>query len=81
MSTASGKTAEDIEGWVKRYMELKSAYQEYCRLGKLIKKAVKGKRRFSVGQYLLTGKWVTRKAHIVPESKYWHLKIEHITGE
>ncbi len=66
----------DLECWVKRYLELKGAYQEYCRLGKLIKKAVKGKRRFLVGKYWLSGKWVIRKAHIVPESKYWHMKIE-----
>jgi hypothetical protein len=72
---------DTLEDWIKRYRELRDAYQEYCRLGKLIKRAVQGKRRLLVGDYLVIGRWVIRKSYVVPESKYWHMKIEHIAKE
>jgi hypothetical protein len=77
----AGVELDVLAGWIKRYQELRSAYQEYCRLGKLIKQAVRGKRRLVVGDYLVSGQWVIRKAHMVPQAKYWQMRIEHMVKE
>jgi hypothetical protein len=79
MRKTNNKSAYDsdmINAWISRYLELKEAYQEYCRLGQSIRHAVKGKRCLKLPDYKVSGRWVLRKSYVVPEAKYWQMKIE-----
>lgn len=67
--------APDAAEILDRYFELKPLVKEYHKLDKKIRAMFKEKERVLCGSYLITGKWVKRKAYQVPESQYWQPKI------
>jgi len=67
--------AQDAEEILDRYFELKPLVKEYHELDKKIKAMFKEKEKVLCGSYLITGKWVKRKAYQVPEGQYWQTKI------
>jgi len=64
-----------IEEAIKRTEELKPLISEYNRLDKQWKKALEGKEKVAIGDYLVVGKWIERKGYTVEDSKYWQSKI------
>jgi len=64
---------------VDRWYELRELVKEYNRLDSELKEMLKGKDRILLGNYLITGKWVKRKAYEVPETEYWQMKIQRIS--
>jgi hypothetical protein len=65
----------EIEETIKRYEELKPIVSEYNKLDKKWKEAVKEKEKVMVGNYLITGKWIERKGHVVEDGKFWKSTI------
>jgi len=65
----------EIEDAIKRCEELKPLVSEYNKLDKEWKKALEGKEKVMIGDYLIIGKWIERKGYTVEESKYWQSKI------
>jgi CRISPR/Cas system-associated exonuclease Cas4 (RecB family) len=64
-----------IEETIKRCEELKPMVSEYNKLDKQWKKALEGKEKVMIGEYLITGKWIERKGYTVEDSRYWQSKI------
>lgn len=60
---------------IKRWWELKPLKAEWERLDKEIKKAVEGKEKMIVGEFLVTGRWKERKPYTVQGYRYWEKKI------
>ena len=80
LPTMVGKEIEiideiSIEEAIKRTEELKPLISEYNRLDKQWKKALEGKEKVAIGDYLVVGKWIERKGYTVEDSKYWQSKI------
>lgn len=65
---------------LNRRAELEAAYREYQALDKEIKKAIEGKEKAIIGDYLITGKWVNRAGYTVEASRYWLPKIGRLTN-
>lgn len=65
----------ELSTMISRYMELKSAAKEYDALNREIARMVNEREKVLAGDYLVTGKWVEKKAFAVPASKYWQKKI------
>ena len=63
---------------LRRYIELKTARSEYESLDKVLKEQLK-ERNISVGEFLVTGKWVDQKEKPAQAAtRYWKKKIEQI---
>ena len=63
---------------IRRYEELKGSMFEYNALDKMLKDQLKEK-QMSIGEFLITGKWVERKEMPAqPATKYWAKKIQRI---
>lgn len=63
-----------------RREELKEAHKEYEAIDKRIRPRLEGVERAIIGDYLVTGKWISRKAHQVAESQQWRKTIKRIPG-
>lgn len=72
---------EELEAKLLRREELTAAKAEYEALDREIKKALEGKERAIVGDFLVTGKWVERKGYTVEPSRYWQSKIARLVPE
>jgi CRISPR/Cas system-associated exonuclease Cas4 (RecB family) len=68
----------EIEAKLKRRDELKPYTAEYDRLDRELKALFKECDRMMVGDYLITGKWIDKKAFTVQASKYWQSKIQSL---
>jgi len=68
----------ELEQKLKRREELSPLVKEYRELDREIKKAVEGKEKLMIGDYLITGKYIERKGYEVKPSKYWQSKILRI---
>jgi len=66
---------EELEEIIKRCEEIKHFASEYDKLSRLWKKKVEGKEKLIVGDYLVVGKEVERKAYTVEAGKYWKYKV------
>lgn len=64
-----------IEEAIKRCEELKPLVSEYNKLDKSWKKALEGKEKVMISDYLIIGKWIERKGYTVEDSRYWQSKI------
>ncbi len=67
--------APDTNELLDRYFELKPLAKEYKEIEKKIKSMFKEKEKVLCGNYLITGKWIKKKAYQVPEGQYWQTKI------
>ena len=74
------ETDNEMEQKLVRYHELKPLIKEYNQLDKEIKKAFKEKEKVVIGNYLITGKWIKRKAYAVQAGQYWQMKIQKLEG-
>lgn len=66
---------ENLISKLERRSELEEVFREYSALDREIKKAIEGKERAIIGDYLITGKWVERAGYAVSASRYWLPKI------
>jgi len=68
---------EDLEAKIDRWNDLKPFHKEYRELDRDIKKKLEGHERLSVGNYLIQGKLIERKAYTadIKASSYWKHKI------
>lgn len=69
---------EEFEEMLEQREKLKEAADEYNHLDKEIKKRIGDREKLSVGNFLITGKWVERKGYAVPDSRYIKYKIVRI---
>ena len=65
----------ELEVMLLRREELKPFNSEYDKLDKNVKLALKGKEEVLIGDFLVTGKEVSRNGYTVEPSKYWNSKI------
>lgn len=72
---------EDLLEKLERREELAEARAEYEALDREIKKALEGKEKLSIGDFLITGKWIERKGYVVQDSRYWQSKITKLVPE
>ena len=74
--------SEDLEliEKLERWWELKPLAEEFRNLDADLSKAFEGVDRMLIGDFLITGKWVERKAYTVPESRYWRKSIKKLVG-
>ncbi len=73
---------EEIEGKLKRWNELKPLSKEFEEIDKEIKKSFEGHDKLMIGDFLITGSLIERKAYIpkpVDASSYWKYKIVKLT--
>ncbi len=68
----------ELEAKLKRREELKVLAREYEALDKEIKIFFKEKEKVVVGDYLIAGRWIDRKAYSVPAGSYWRTDIEKL---
>jgi hypothetical protein len=74
-------TDPDLEQKLERWNELKPQSKEYEELDKEIKKTISGHEKLSVGNFLIQGKLIERKAYVpkaVEASSYWKYNIVRI---
>ena len=69
---------EDTENLLKRRDELKTAAREYKQVDALVKAMFEGKEKLIVGDYLVTGKEVCRRAYAVEAGTYWRVSIDKL---
>ncbi len=65
----------DFEEKLVRRAELEAAKKEYDALDKQIKSQVKEKDNLIVGDFVIAGQWVERKAYSVEAARYWKTSI------
>lgn len=65
----------EVEEAIKRCEELKPLVKEYNELDKQWKKALEGKEKVMIGDYIVIGKWIKRKGYTAEDSEYWQSKI------
>jgi CRISPR/Cas system-associated exonuclease Cas4 (RecB family) len=65
----------ELEEAITRTEELKPLVSEYKKLDKKWKSALKEKPKVIIGEYIIVGDWIEKKAFSVPASKYWKPKI------
>lgn len=67
----------ELQELLDRMEELKEAYGEYQAIEKKVKKMVEGKEKLICGEWLITGKYITKKIPPQPEKEitYWQKKI------
>lgn len=68
----------ELEGKLDRRAALKALKDEYDELDKEIREAVKERPETVVGNWLLKGKWVDKKAYTVEACRYWQTTIKRI---
>ena len=61
---------------LNRRAELYPMSKEYEEIDKEVKETVKGKEKLLIGDWLITGKKMHRKAYEVKESDYWQVSIK-----
>jgi len=69
----------ELEALLVRREALREAAHEYEGVDKAVKAAVKGRTDLLVGDFLVTGKEITRKSYVVKEGSYWKAEIERLT--
>lgn len=72
---------DELEAKLKIWYELKEANREYTELDKDIKSYFKGHERLAIGDFLITGKLIEKKAYIpkpIGASSYWQYKINKL---
>ncbi len=72
------ETDPEVIQMLERLEELKPYKKEYDEIRKILKERLKEKEKVLIGDFLVTGKWVTRKGYTVPEMTYWDMKIKRI---
>lgn len=65
----------DFEEKLKRRAELEAAKKEYDAIDRQIKAQVKEKDNLIVGDFVISGQWVERKAYSVEAGRYWKTSI------
>lgn len=70
-------TDPDFESKLDRHQELKNIVKEYNKLDREVKKSLKEK-KILIGNWMVTGEWIEKKAFEVKASKYWKTKITEI---
>jgi len=77
--------SEDTELGQKlnKWKELKEKAKEFEVLDKEIKAIFQEKEKIIIGDFLVTGKWITRKPQIIEikETKYWKINIQSLKGK
>ena len=77
--------SEDTELGQKlnKWKELKQKAKEFEVLDKEIKAIFQEKEKIIIGDFLVTGKWITRKPQIIEikETKYWKINIQSLKGK
>lgn len=68
----------DFELILKRRDELKAAAREYKQVDELVKAALDGQEKVIIGDYLIEGKQVERRAYTVKASRYWRYDISNL---
>ncbi len=71
-------TDPELEDSLERWNVVKPFYKEYTLLDKEIKKKIAGKEKLMIGDFLIQGKIIERKATIrreMPASSFWKYKI------
>ncbi len=71
-------TDPELEQKLERWNEVKPASKEYQKLDKEIKKSITGHKKLMIGDFLIMGKVVERKATTkkeIPATSYWKYKI------
>ncbi len=78
MANRRGKETGDtpeLLSLLTRREALMRAHNEYEEIDKALKARIKGRARILVGDWLITGKWLERKAHRVAAGRYWLVNI------
>jgi CRISPR/Cas system-associated exonuclease Cas4 (RecB family) len=65
----------EIEEAIDETVELENQIKSYRRAEKKWKKALEGKEKVKIGEYIITGRWIKRKGYTVPDGEYWQSKI------
>lgn len=70
----------ELAAKLDRWEILKASVSEYKSLDEEIKEAIKGKEKISVGNFLITGKWVDNKGGVreIKPYRYWLPKIQKL---
>ena len=74
---------EDLEQKLIRWDELKPISKEYEELDKEIKKSFEGHEKLMIGNFIIQGQLIERKAYVpkpVEASSYWKYKISNLGG-
>jgi hypothetical protein len=72
---------EEMEAKLKRWEELKPLSKEYEEIDKEIKKSFEGHEKLMIGDFIIQGKLIERKAYIpkpIEASSYWKYEISHL---
>jgi len=71
----------ELEAMLNRWSELKPLSQEYSQLDKDLKQSFKGSEKLMIGNYIIQGKLIERKAYIpkpIEASSYWKYEINKL---
>lgn len=71
----------EFEDKLARREELKPYKSEYDALDREVKKMLDGKENVIIGDFMIHGKWVERKAFTVAASKYWKPNITRLSPQ
>ena len=66
---------EELAGLLAEHERLKQSAKDYEAIERTLKDRLKEQDKVIVGDFYITGKWVEKKAFLVPESRYWQKKI------
>jgi len=69
---------EELIALLEKREQLKPLHEEYLEIDKILSKRLEGIERAIIGDFIVTGKWVNRKAYRVPETTYWKKRILRI---
>jgi len=67
--------SDELEGWLKKRLELEPLAKEYGNLDKLIKNVVKERENIIIGNFWIKGEWQEKKGYEVKPSRFWKVKI------
>ncbi|RKX61450.1 MAG: hypothetical protein DRP29_00330 [Thermodesulfobacteriota bacterium] len=66
---------EELIALLEKREQLKPFHDEYLEVDKILSKRLEGIEKAIIGDFIVTGKWVHRKAYKVPETTYWKKRI------
>ncbi|MEN3054143.1 MAG: hypothetical protein ABC559_01980 [Candidatus Methanosuratincola petrocarbonis] len=72
------KDDAELEALIERKLELAPLAKEYDEISKEIHRNIEDVPRLIVGNYLIQGRWVSRKGYQVPDGKYWKSSIRKL---
>jgi len=69
---------EELIALLEKREQLKPFHDEYLEVDKILSKKLEGIEKAIIGDFIITGKWINRKAYRVPETTYWKKRILRI---